>query len=367
MDVLWAGDTLKRLAAISPDKDWFSRQSLYAKDGLDLAHPSADGHRLLAELVGYYLKQHVLRPLEASTVQQLTLPALPLEARAVQEAGQAEAKWALSERQEKQEQCYEPASALPVIRNSGWRLEDTGRHKGVQKLGFLSEQKGDRLVLGPMWNSQAAAGSRSAAVASAANSSTAGCVMLEICLGYLLSARSPDSRGALRIDCTGCVCGRHWSHSRYLELDPTRSARFGAWVDNPFPLIQTSTSRTSILRYRSANVSITETTCWRAVQQPRATCQVELVNAGAPNHLVSQVQVNSLTVELQEQSHTLGELAPLYRSVGSARSFAITAGTCSRATLATECAKINVTYAKPGAIAMQWSTAHRFCAAIGVY
>lgn len=257
------------------------RREVFAQSGLDHAHPSPFGHALLGAVVARFIARRLLSALcdDVPTDRVVTKPIASDSSAAVPTNSTLEA-----------ERCFPVADKLPVVPTSGtnWTLVDDGVRKGVQKLGLLSKQLGDYLELEP-WP-------------------TAGCFVMSVQLGYLVSATRPNM-GGFRITCPNCACvGKK---SPFPQL-------------HPFPEVQTNAQYNEEESYYSSNMTVTALTEFlifpeRTQQGP---CRVGITHIRASSFNVrrlyhrdvprrnvpqdSQIRIDSLTTMLWTNSTSLG-------------------------------------------------------------
>lgn len=165
--------------------------------------------------------------------------------------------------------CLTRADRLPASYgpNTSWSLHDSGRRKGVQKLGLLSTVVNEslRLALPELERAQ-------------------NCSTITVTLGYMVGWEGP---GDLRLACTGCPCAG-------------RAGRRALDADNPFPVV-----RTDSFARGYGNVSVTQTTSFLAVQTIGAPCVLEVTHQAtsvparerSASSASSRVRIDSLYVE----------------------------------------------------------------------
>ena len=150
----WAGSNQQRAtcaaAAVDGRADLLTPTDLllprarhYARRGQD-HHPSADGHQTIGTLAAWYLQQRLqlpkASPLEVAGVGWATGLAHDTPAARSQATVRATVQM--------QEHCFLQAHQLPVAEvRGGFAVRDEAGAKGVPKLGFVSNQPGDRLAL----------------------------------------------------------------------------------------------------------------------------------------------------------------------------------------------------------------------------
>ena len=256
------------------------RRELFAQSGLDSAHPSPFGHALLGAVAARFIARRLLSALcdNVRTDQVVTNPVASDIAAAVPTNGTVEA-----------ERCFPVADKLPVKATNGtWTLVDDGIRKGVQKLGLLSKQLGDYLELEP-WP-------------------TAGCFVMAVQLGYLVSATRPGM-GGFRITCPNCACVA--KRSPFPQL-------------HPFPEVQTNAQYNEEESYYSSNMTVTALTEFLIFPERTqlGPCRVGITHIRASSYKVrrlyhrevprlpppqdSQIRIDSLTTMLWTNSTSLG-------------------------------------------------------------
>ena len=201
------------------------RCTMYAKRGLDLVHPSAKGHVLLARRVASVVVSSLLKASCDGTNSAVKAARSLPDALASEHATTAELVGSSQE-----EVCYPSADLLPRLRvapadqarRGVWSLRDEGGDKGVQKLGLVSSRAGDVLLL------ELRPDPRELLATRCENTT------LRARLGYLVSPAA--SQGRLHVECHGCNCMR--SDEAYADA---------------FPVIDTSLKR-SLWRSGAVNI-----------------------------------------------------------------------------------------------------------------
>ncbi|KAL1525279.1 hypothetical protein AB1Y20_020142 [Prymnesium parvum] len=165
------------------------------------------------------------------------------------------------------ETCYDSAELLPVKKPVlGFALADEGGDKGVRKMGYISRQVGDELVLGPIpYVSQRK------------------CTMASVSVGYLLSSTN-QNHGAFHISCKGCKCSP--------IHNPFQKELY------PFPMVQTDARMVRNPAFHENNISITANTEFWAIMTPSSPCVVILTHAHTKNVIKnsSRVRIDSFSV-----------------------------------------------------------------------
>ena len=148
--------------------------------------------------------------------------------------------------------CFQRADQLPVAAPGGWQLVNEGGAQvhGTRKLGLLSTQVGQSLVLGPLVPELR-------------------CATLAVSLGVLQSWR--QDQGALRVDCSGCDCvegNEKWRRKE--DLQATR-----------FPLVQTHSHLLPRSTVTLPNATVTVQTRFFVVKDERE-CFVNITHVTWP-------------------------------------------------------------------------------------
>ena len=233
-----------------------NRSNSYFRDGV---HPNERGHAMLGALTARYVARRVANLTAAAT--------------AVRAPRKIVAEWV-----KEPETCFGRADKMPLMRdrmprNGTWALVDEGKAKAVPKLGMLSTRPGETLVLGPIRPPKASGSEQRAA---------SNCALLEIELGYLLSAYpvgDGQPQGGLRIACVGCDCA---PKPDYYQAQTA-----------PFPCFETNATGAASPHMREENVSVTLTTQFWAVWTEGRECRVEVTHlpaARVPSMLGNRVR-----------------------------------------------------------------------------
>jgi len=254
------------------------RSAMYAAKGRD-HHPSPMGHTLLALLAARYIvtrERAVGRAAQGSG--DIVNPA------AAATTGSVRHLIAVG-----REVCINSAADLPVRWADGgpsggttcggratcgaWRLVDEGQaDKGVQKLGWLSTNPGDELVLGPLPLPPA----------------VGTCAGVFVHIGFLQSTR--PGLGALAVSCSGCNCTAE-VHPRWQAPDS-------------FPLLHGDISRlhreaqARLGAAANRNITVTGSASFQVELDASRECLVSLrhMPAEADSAIPSRVRVDSLAI-----------------------------------------------------------------------
>ena len=271
----------------------WSMPSFYAMGGADTVHPNQLGHALIASLAAQWLLGRVCT---SPTIARSVLP-MTMQRAQPESTRLGPRSW---------EQCYESARELPVLvslsssasvptsaASTGWTLQNHGSAtKGVDKWGFSSTAVGSTLRLGPLPGPPLL--QRAAST----------CSQLGVCLGYSLSAYASPPNGRFSIACTGCDCAP--------KVDKYQSKL------NPFPLVDTAAGRSCNRHWHTANVSVTDETCFQMVWHAHQPCYIDVVNLGTPGQSSngrSQVRIDSLSLDQDKKTvkTDLGALAHMHK------------------------------------------------------
>ena len=224
-DVLWGDEVVANITG---------RRERRGQDGFyyDEVHPNAHGHRLLGAAAMHLLslRLHVASQCCAS---------LPLTSHGEQVS-------AVAIPESKEEACFTSADQLPVSFPSGskWDLRDEGGHSGIKKWGFVSEARGDKMIL------------------RLPEPTSAACAGRVVGLGYLASTRL--FMGNLRLSCTGCSC---------FYINGFFTNRFAF----PFPEVATSINYE---RFGAGfNASVTDMTSFTVMQNASVPCDLHILHA----------------------------------------------------------------------------------------
>lgn len=269
-------------ARIADDRSRFSY--FYASSGADRAHPNRVGAELLGQLSARWLQRrlrdtmpaHVPALPSSSSSSRLGVTATPLPPLLPSRPPHRRRHQLPSDvtLRPKWEHCFESANQLPIAsrRVGEWRIVDggvsNGVSKGVAKLGLVSTQRGDEVVLGALPGPSAERLASLYGRPRNARRRPSRCAKLSVCLGYLLSAYATPPNGAFNVTCRGCECA--------------------SWIDryafgfNPFPYVDTAAQRSANPHWRAANVSVTEETCVQLVWHPDQPCTLAVRNEGVP-------------------------------------------------------------------------------------
>uniref|UniRef100_A0A7S4F9A4 Uncharacterized protein n=1 Tax=Chrysotila carterae TaxID=13221 RepID=A0A7S4F9A4_CHRCT len=253
---------------------------LYANRAKDMVHPNPWGHQLLGALVA----RHVARALVNASMASMSQAA----ANTPTVLHQVDTSSSTAPSDSHFELCYLSAPDLPLIAAAShgtWKLVDEG-HQGVEKLGYLSTQKGDVLVLDILRDFPR-------------NHTGNSCGLLTVTLSYLLSTSIPD-QGAFNLTCDGCRCK---------ELSVPLQDLF-----NPFPVVETNAN--AHYTFRGVNISITAQTRFVAYYSNTSTCTLSVshVPSGWPlpnfQHTPllqarSRIRIDGLFIEPMQQSSVL--------------------------------------------------------------
>lgn len=176
-----------------PFKAWLARDT---KGHLD-HHPNAAGHWLVAKAVSSHLTSRLVA---RATTMRLVDNVVP---------GRAHTQHVQLSRLPHYAKCFDTADKLRVQKPllGTWSLVDEGREKGVQKLGYVSQQPGDVLDINlNSWSRCSNATGRSM-----------------VRLGYLVSTR--PGQGDIHLSCHGnCACTGIQGYLKEV---------------NPFPILKT--------------------------------------------------------------------------------------------------------------------------------
>ena len=187
---------------------------LYAQRGLDMVHPSPEGHLLIGRTIAQYvfdrlgLSNHSVshhvheRVANSSWWWQQKEDGTPRPA-----ARPPDAMW---------EHCL-GADELPVVSGSPtpWRLVDEGGAKGVKKLGWLSQNLDDWMLIGPV-GAELQSDERRKIASGAVTRRRGWKPKIKIEVGFLLGPH--DDFGALHFECKNCTCKREVMPIRWRRL-----------------------------------------------------------------------------------------------------------------------------------------------------
>ena len=237
-----AGNATRRLQQI--------RDTYYA----DRTHPRQMGHDLLGVAAAQFV---------ASRMRQTGCdPSLATLAAPSRHGSKDRRSW-----------CYQRADELPVAAAGGWELVNEGgaQARGTRKLGYLSRQVTQSLVLGPLVPELR-------------------CATLAVSLGVLQSWRR--HQGVLRVDCSGCRCiggNEKWRHRE--DLQTTR-----------FPLVQTYSRLLPEATVTLPNATVTVQTRFFVVKDEHP-CFINLTHVTSPAReqagpmASSRVRVDNLALQ----------------------------------------------------------------------
>ena len=119
----------------------------YAQNGRDIVHPGPTGHQLLAAATSLLL---ITRLHAARNCTNSFVPLKTARGAARSRGSTAEQEFSDAEpARDAEERCFPSADLLPTEQplHGTWALRDEGARKGVRKVGLVSEQAGDKLVL----------------------------------------------------------------------------------------------------------------------------------------------------------------------------------------------------------------------------
>lgn len=284
--------------------------SFYAMSGADTVHPNQLGHAVIASLAARWLLGCAC---SSSTITTTPPKSTRLGRRSSKAPSKADLK-APSKARPVWEQCYESARELPILGplspsssaapstfsasstassssavSTGWALQNHGSAaKGIDKWGIGSATVGSTLRLGPL---------------PGPSRLSSACSRLSVCLGYSLSAYASPPNGRFRIECSGCDCAP--------KVDKYRTRL------NPFPLVDTAAARSCNRHWHTANVSVTDDTCFQMIWHAHQPCYIDVVNLGAPQKKAksadgrSQVRVDALSFE--KEPTEIGVLSHMYK------------------------------------------------------
>ena len=208
------------------------RETFYAEQ----THPRQAGHALLGTAAARFVATR-MRHAAVSGSSSLAGVAEPGRA-----GSTARRSW-----------CFQRADQMPVASPGGWELVNEGGARvvqGTRKLGFLSTQVGQSLILGPLVPEQR-------------------CATLAVSLGVLQSWRR--DQGALRVECSGCDCvegNEKWRRKE--DLQATR-----------FPLVETHSHLLPRSTVTLPNATVTVQTRFFLVKDERE-CLVNITHVTWP-------------------------------------------------------------------------------------
>lgn len=268
-EVLWGHRALEILTNRS---NRAGHRSYYAQHGRDIVHPGPTGHQLLAAATSLLL---ITRLHAARNCTNSFVPLKTARGAARSRGSTAEQEFSDAEpARDAEERCFPSADLLPAEQplHGTWALRDEGARKGVRKVGLVSEQAGDKLVL---------------RIPSLANGTS--CQGRVVGLGYLASTH--PAQGEISVSCAGCGCSR--IAGKYTNR--------GAFQ---FPEVNTHLQAASFGR---ANVSITDITSFTVMQMQDTPCRVVVEHSH--RHpllggvaLQSRIRVDSLFVRSAKDS-----------------------------------------------------------------
>ena len=244
----------------------------------DQVHPNLAGHAMLGHAAAYMIGTGLL---DAGACDAARRGENATHRRRAPEATAGEASAEPAAAGPVLEQCISSAAQLPIASPaSGWELRDEGRHKGVEKLGYVSTEVGATLTIGPLVP-------------------TIKCGIFDVSFGYLQSWH--PSMGALRLACVGCGC----------------AAIPGTWAKGayPFPNVQTWSyaqplaDRNEFEKGRDiANASLSVSTrfvlfkgqadCFINVTHMASVARAKMSGGSAGNVSHSKVRVDTIGLEV---------------------------------------------------------------------
>jgi hypothetical protein len=249
-EVLWGG------AAADLVTGSYGKHGFYA----DKVHPNLAGHQLLGAAALVLLTTRLERAWESGSLARarMSLPST------------------IDVQSSADEVCIASADSLPVELpiQRAWELHDAGKSKGTKKLGMLSTQVNQSLVL------------RVPELAG-----TASCAGRIVGLGYLAST-APE-QGWFNVDCDGCGCA-------------AVAGRYTSPTPRSFPDVNT---RLATGTFGAVNVSITDILAFTLMQMRGTPCRIILTHQAGPTSLrsdrtlsaevetVSRVRIDSLFVK----------------------------------------------------------------------